>query len=366
MQTYNKYRFIFGAGGTGGHLFPALAVAEKIKTLKPEAEILFLGRKDKIEGKVIPGTEFVFKPVIIAGIQRGKIFGNLLFPLKLLAGAMQSLAIAMKFKPRVALGAGAYVAAPVLWAADLMGAKIVLLEQNSYPGITNRFFDKKAKVIFAAFEEAKKYFRFPEKVRVVGNPVRINMRLENKTDARKKLGLDAEKKVLLVLGGSLGAKSINEAVAEMLPVLKKENISILWQTGGSYYDKYKDYNGDDVKVVDFIEDVASYYSAADLIIARAGATTIAEIAYLGLPAILIPSPNVAANHQFKNAEELAKTGAAEIVADNEIREKLLPKIKELIYDKDKLNGLALNVKKFAKKDAAEIIALEAIKLAEKN
>ncbi len=365
MQNFNKYRFVFGAGGTGGHLYPALAVAEKIKEKKPEAEILFLGNKNKIEGKVLPKTDFAFKPIIVAGFMRGEIWRNILFPFKLLLGLLQSLSACFKFKPRVAVGTGAYVAGPVMWAADFMGAKVILLEQNSYPGVTNRLLDRKATEIFAAFEESKKYFRVPEKVKVVGNPVRVNVKTISKDEAREKLGLQKDAKAILVLGGSLGALSINEAVAEIVEKTKGEKYVWLWQTGAAYFEKYKKYADENIRVFDFIEDIGVFYSAADLVIARAGATTIAELAALGLPAVLIPSPNVAANHQYKNAEELFKAGAVKLIEDSKAKEKLFETIEAVINDENELEKLKNNIKKFAKPDAAEIIAKRAIELAEK-
>ncbi len=359
------YRFVFGAGGTGGHLFPALAVAQKIREIQPEAKIVFLGNRNKIEGRAVAANGFDFKPIIVSGFHRGEVLRNILFPFKLLIGMLQSLAINMKFKPRVAIGSGAYVAGPVIWAASVMGAKILLLEQNSYPGITNRLLERKATDIFTAFEETKKYFRFPEKVKKVGNPIRINIATIPKSEAKEKLGLSANSKVLLVIGGSLGARSLNEAVANNIEELKKFGLTVLWQTGKAYYENYKKFDSENVRVIDFIDDVAVYYSAADLVIARAGATTIAELAHVGVAAVLVPSPNVAENHQFKNAEELRKNGAVELIEDGELAEKFLPKVRELIENESHLNELKENIKKFASKDAAEIIARRAIELAEK-
>ncbi len=364
MQEFNKYKFLFGAGGTGGHLFPALAVAEKIKELKPQAEILFLGNKNKIEGKTIPKYGFQFKHINVEGFHRGEITRNLLFPFKLLGSVVKSVLISMKFKPRVAVGSGAYVSGPVLWAADFMGAKLILMEQNSYPGITNRLLDRKATVIFTAFEESKKYFRIEEKVEVVGNPVRPSFKAIEKEEAKAKLGIPREKKTLLVLGGSLGAKSINEAIKNNIQKFVENEIYLLWQTGKRYYDEYENYNSENVKVFDFIDDMGLLYSAADLVIARAGATTIAEVAFLGKATIFVPSPNVAENHQYKNAEELVKNNAVELIKDDRINEEIFDKVISLLENRERIEILENNIKQFSNPDATEIIAKRAIKLAE--
>jgi len=360
------YRFLFAAGGTGGHLFPALAVAESIRELKPESEILFVGTSRKLEADVVPKYGFDFKTIWISGLERKFSWGNLLFPLKLFVAALQSFGIAFKFLPAVAIGAGAYVAGPVLWASDIMGAKILLLEQNSYPGITNRLLEKKASEVYLNFEESKKYFRFKEKLFVVGNPVRPSVKLSDKKDARKHFGLDAEKKTLFILGGSLGAGGINKAVERNLDKLTSKNLQIIWQVGKRYYQEYKKYNRPEVKVFDFIEEIGTAYSAADLVIARAGATTIAELAFLGLPAVFIPSPNVAANHQYKNAEVLARAEACAVLNEKEANEKLEKVILEIVFDENKLQRFSENISKYSNPDAAKKIAERAIALVRSN
>ncbi len=360
----NKYRFLIGAGGTGGHLYPALAVADKIKELLPESEFLFIGSKDKIEAKVVPAKGYNFKSIIISGFSRKMNLQNLLFPFKMITGFTQALLLAIKFKPHVVIGAGSYVSGPVVWAGAFMGAKAILLEQNSYPGITNRLLEKKAEEIFISFDESRKYFRFPEKLTLSGNPIRPDFKLIDKNKAKEKLQISKEKKTVFIVGGSLGAKSINEAVEKNLEKLKSLDINILWQSGKYYYERFMKYNSESVRVVDFIDEIALYYSAADLILARAGATTIAELSYLGLPAILIPSPNVAAEHQYKNASALKDIGAAELVKDENIADELFEKVKSLLYDKNKLELLSKNIKNFGKHDAAEVIAKKAIKYAQ--
>lgn len=359
------YRFVFAGGGTGGHLYPALAVAEKIRELKPESEILFIGAKNKIEEKIVPQNGFKFKPIWISGFSRKMNFNNILFPLKVIVAYIQSLFINIMFKPRVAIGSGAYVSGPVISTASTLGAKIVLLEQNSYPGITNRLLEKKAHEIHLAFEDSKKYFREKDKIKVTGNPVRPNLKIIDKREALSFFGLNENKKTLFVTGGSGGAKSINRAVAAVVNKLVAENIQLLWQTGKNYFEQYEKYESDSVKVMQFIDDISKAYSAADLVLARAGATTIAEVSLLGVPVIFVPSPNVAANHQFKNAESLQTDNAAELIKDSSLEERLFDKIKSLINNQEKLNELKNNIKKFSKPDAARVIAEDAIKLAEK-
>lgn len=348
------YRFLFSGGGTGGHLYPAVAVAEELLKQLPEAELLFVGTSDRIESRVIPAMGYNYKSIPVAGFARNKGIKNILFPFKLLAGMIKSLFIAAKFKPLVAVGAGAYVTGPILWASSVMGAKIVLLEQNSYPGVTNKILEKRASVIHAAFEDARKYFRFQDKIKITGNPVRSSLKLISKDEAVEKLGLDKSKKTVLIVGGSLGAGSINETIAENIDKLDGD-IQVIWQTGSYYFEKYKSLNSNSVKVMAFIDDMAAVYSAADVLIARAGATTIAEVSLLGLPVIFVPSPNVAENHQFKNAESLVKENAALLVEDKNIKSELIPALTGLINDDNKLDELRENIKKFARPDAARDI-----------
>ncbi len=357
------YRFLFAGGGTGGHLYPAIAVAQKIKELQPDAEILFIGTKTKIEAKVVPALGFNFKPIWISGFSRKFKIDNLLFPLKLLVSVLQSLIINFKFKPQVAIGTGAYVSGPAIFGATVMGAKGVLLEQNSFPGITNRLLEKRVKKIFLSFEESKRFFKDQNKLEVVGNPVRTDIILSDKIEAKQNFGLNAEKKVIVIVGGSLGARTINEAIKKNIDKLLNMNLQILWQTGERYYENYLPCQSQDVRVVRYFEDISKAYSAADLLITRAGATTIAELAQLGLPVIFVPSPNVAANHQYKNAEVLRKANAAELIKDLDLTALLPKKINELITDDTKLKALGANIKNFARPDAANKIASELIKMA---
>jgi UDP-N-acetylglucosamine--N-acetylmuramyl-(pentapeptide) pyrophosphoryl-undecaprenol N-acetylglucosamine transferase len=359
-----QYKVLFAGGGTGGHLFPAIAVAEQIKELKPDTEILFVGTKSKIEGKKVPKLGYKFKSIWIKGFSRKFNFENLLFPLKLFVSVIQSLIINMKFQPKVAIGSGGYVSGPAIFGSSVIGAKIILLEQNSYPGITTRLLERYADEVHISFEDSKKYLRRKEKSILTGNPVRKNLGTENKITALEKFGLTTESKTLLVLGGSLGAASINKTVANNIVKLEQAGIQIIWQTGANYFDEHKMYSSKSVKVYEFIDDMNAAYSACDLLLARAGATTIAEILVLGVPSILVPSPNVAENHQYYNAKSLSDKNAAVLLKDDELNSGLSDNIISIIDSEDKINELKNNALKLAKPDAAKNIAINALKYME--
>ncbi len=361
-----KYKYIFAAGGTGGHLYPAIAVAEKLKELKPESEILFIGTKNKIEAKVVPQLGFKFKTIWISGFSRKLTLKNFLFPVKLIVSIVQSLIIIISFKPNVAIGAGAYVSGPIVWLSSMFGSKAVLLEQNSYPGVTNRMLESKADKIFVSFEESKKYFKNQDKLVLSGNPIRTSLRIIDKKDALKEFSLNQQKKTLLVLGGSLGARSINDAIKENLIELTKNNIQIIWQTGNLYYDEYKKFETEDIKIMAFVNNMSAAYSASDLVLARAGATTIAEVAYLGLPVIFVPSKNVAANHQYKNAMSLVNNNAGLLIEDSKLIHNITKVVVNTINDETTLTKLRANIKKYSKPEAAEKIAESIINMSKIN
>jgi len=363
-SAQRKYRFLFAGGGTGGHLFPAVAVAEQIREMKPEADILFIGTKDRIEGRVVPKLGFKFKSIWIKGFSRKINFENLLFPLKLFISLIQSLFINISFKPKVAIGSGGYVAGPAIWAASVMGAKIILIEQNSYPGVTTRLLERYASEVHLSFQESKKYLRREKIQHITGNPVRKNLGRMEKTEALRKFGLLGEKKTLLVLGGSRGAKTINEAMSESIKILEQNNVQVIWQTGNNYFEQFTKMNSDKVKIYDFIEDMNSAYSACDLLLARAGATTIAELLNLGIPAILVPSPNVAENHQYYNAKSLSDNEAAILIEDKELKKDMVKNVLEVLNSESKLSELKKKALRIAKPDAAKVIAQNAIKFAE--
>ncbi len=359
-----QYRFLFAGGGTGGHLFPAVAVAEKIKSILPEADILFVGTKSKIEGRVVPKLGFKFKSIWIKGFSRKFNLENLLFPLKLIVSIVQSIFINIKFKPQVAIGSGGYVSGPAIYGSSITGAKIILLEQNSYPGITTRLLEKKSKEIHISFEDSKKYFKEKDKLLLTGNPVRESLTKINKEEALKEFGFNSSKKTLFILGGSLGAYTLNEAAAASLKKIEENGLQVIWQTGKNYIEKYKNLKSKNVWINAFIDNMNYAYAACDLLVARAGASTIAEVLMLGVPAILVPSPNVAANHQYHNAKSLTETEAAILIEDKNIKEKLFDSVIGLINNEEKLKEISANAKALAKPDAARIIAERAIKMAQ--
>ncbi|MCL5027609.1 MAG: undecaprenyldiphospho-muramoylpentapeptide beta-N-acetylglucosaminyltransferase [Bacteroidetes bacterium] len=363
-EKRTPYRFLFAGGGTGGHLFPAVAVAERIKNKIPEAEILFVGTKSKIEGRVVPQLGYKFKSIWIKGFSRKINIENFLFPLKVLVSIIQSIYINMKFKPKVAIGSGGYVSGPAIFGSSIFGAKIILIEQNSYPGVTTRLLEKYADEIYISFEESKKYFRHLKKLFLSGNPVRSNLNLINKNEALKKFNLLPENKTLLVLGGSLGAKSINEVVSSVVNELELKKVQIIWQTGSNYFDRYKNIQSNFIKVLPFIDEMNVAYSACDILLARAGATTIAEVLNLGIPSILVPSPNVAENHQYFNAKSLSDNNAAILIEDKNLQVELKEKLFSTIFSNEKLDKLKDNALLLAKPDAADIIAQNAIRYAE--
>ena len=358
-----EYRFLFAGGGTGGHLFPAIAVAEKIKAKIPEADILFVGTKSRIEGKVVPKLGYRFKSIWIKGFSRTFNIDNILFPVKLGVSLIQSLIINMSFRPKVAIGSGGYVSGPAIWGSSVMGAKIILLEQNSYPGFTTRLLERYADEIHTSYSDSAQYLKSKEKIKVTGNPVRESLIGIDRVAALRHFGLRSGIKTLLILGGSLGAASINEAVALSLPLFKEKKLQVIWQTGNNYYNKYKDQAGDGIIISPFFEDMNLAYSAADMVVARAGATTIAELLVQGIPSVLIPSPNVAENHQYYNAKSLADENAVILIEDKNVKNNLSDIIISTIFDNSKLEELKSNSGKLGKPDAASLIADSAIKFA---
>lgn len=358
-----SYKFLFAAGGTGGHLYPAIAVAEEVKRMSPNSKILFVGTKKKLESRVVPELGFDFRTIWISGFSRKFKLENILFPIKLIVALFQSFMINVVYKPTVAIGAGAYVAGPIIWMSSLFRSKVVLMEQNSYPGITNRMLANKADSIHLSFVDSKKYFTDNEKLKLSGNPVRNSLELIDKQEAVEKLNLDSSKKILLVLGGSLGAKSINNAISKVLPNLVENNIQVLWQTGELYFDTYKKLETKNIKIMPFIADMKLVYSACDLVVARAGATTIAEVAYLGLPVVFVPSTNVAANHQYKNAKSIVDSDSGILIEDSKLSEKLCDTIINSINNNELLHKLRQNIKQFAKPNAARDIANDVLFLA---
>lgn len=368
MDMQKPYRFILSGGGTGGHIFPALAIADEIKKQLPNAEILFVGAEGKMEMQKVPEAGYKIFGLPIAGIQRSLTLKNLSFPFKLLNSLKQAKKIVKNFKPDAVIGVGGYASGPTLRAASNLGIPCLLQEQNSYAGLTNKWLKKKVKQICVAYEGMDKYFP-ASKLNLTGNPIRKNLLdLPDRTKAIKSFNLDERKKTILVLGGSLGARTINESIAQNLDLLAKEDYQVLWQTGKLYHNEMltrsKNTNKEQLKVLEFIKNMDEAYAAADIIITRAGALSVSELQVVGKPVIFVPSPNVAEDHQTKNAQALTKENAALMVADAQAVKDLLPKAFELLEDTEKQKQLSENIKKMAKPTATENIVSIIFKMIE--
>jgi UDP-N-acetylglucosamine--N-acetylmuramyl-(pentapeptide) pyrophosphoryl-undecaprenol N-acetylglucosamine transferase len=358
-------RVIISGGGTGGHIFPAVAIAKAIKAQYPHAEILFVGAEGKMEMEKVPAAGFDIIGLPIVGIQRRLTWKNLLVPFKLWASMRKARKVVREFKPQVAIGVGGYASGPLLKAAAAAGVKTLIQEQNSYPGITNKLLGKGASTICVAYEGLEKFFP-KDKIILTGNPVRAEVtKLEGKHErAMEHFGLDKNKKTLLVIGGSLGARTINEAIKICAHKLEKENIQVIWQTGKAYYDSAMSYAAQhsSVKVHAFIPEMDLAYAAADVIVSRAGAMSISELCLVQKPAIFVPSPNVSEDHQTKNAMALVQRNAALLVKDAEAREQLGATIINLFRDEFKMTQLAVNISAMGYPNATENIVAEVVKL----
>ncbi|MBP9197660.1 MAG: undecaprenyldiphospho-muramoylpentapeptide beta-N-acetylglucosaminyltransferase [Saprospiraceae bacterium] len=364
-------RVIISGGGTGGHVFPAIAIADAIKAAAPDTEILFVGANGKIEMEKVPKAGYKIEGLNITGFQRKLTLRNLSFPFKLAASMLKAVMIVRKFRPDVAVGVGGYASGPVLKIANTFGIPTVLQEQNSFAGVTNRILASKANAVCVAYDGLERFFP-KDKIIFTGNPVRKDIldKKINAEQAKQSLGLNQNKKTVLIFGGSLGARTINEAVlANADALLGIKDVNIIWQVGKIYFDEYKNcrLSGQkDIKIIPFIEDMDMAYSAADIVVCRAGALTISELAILGKAAILIPSPNVAEDHQTVNAMSLVNKGAAVLIRDVEAKEKLVTEIESLLRDEVRKSGLESNIKYFARPEAAKQIAAEILKICAKK
>ena len=355
-------RYLISGGGTGGHIFPAVSIANALKELDPEAEILFVGALGRMEMERVPQAGYEIVGLPVRGFDRKKPWKNVSVLIDLSKSIRQVKKIIRDFKPNVGVGVGGYASGAAMWAAAKMGIPILLQEQNGFAGVTNKILKDKAAKICVAYEGMEKFFP-ADKIILTGNPVRQNL-----LDGRK--SEDDGRKTLLIIGGSLGARTINEAVIAGLKELTNEGLKVVWQTGKVYYEKCKaawEAAGSpaNIECLDFLSDMPDRYATADLVISRAGASSISEICLLGKPAILVPSPNVAEDHQTHNAMALVNKDAAVLVRDAEAAEKLIATALELLNDPKRLKTLQTNVLKLAQKDSAKRIAEEVIALAKK-
>lgn len=364
-------RIIVSGGGTGGHIFPAVSIANAIKEMRPDTEILFVGAEGRMEMQRVPAAGYPIKGLPVAGFDRKNLFKNIPVLIKLFKSQRMAKQIIKDFRPHAAVGVGGYASGPTLKVAGNMGIPTLLQEQNSYAGVTNKLLAKKAHKICVAYEGMERFFD-KNKIILTGNPVRqglLNHSI-NREEAIRSFHLDPTKKTVLILGGSLGARTINQCVIENLDKIKTSGVQFIWQTGKIYINDAiaAIANAGDVTmlhVTDFISNMAAAYSAADLVISRAGAGSISEFCLLEKPVILVPSPNVAEDHQTKNALALVNKNAALYVKDANAKEELIDKAIQTVNQPDLLNNLSINIGKLAFTDSANIIAKEVIKLAEK-
>ena len=364
-------RIIISGGGTGGHIFPAVSIANAIKELRPDTEILFVGAEGRMEMHRVPAAGYPIKGLPVAGFDRKNLFKNIPVLIKLFKSQRLARKIVKDFQPHAAVGVGGYASGPTLKVAGSMGIPTLLQEQNSYAGVTNKLLAKQAKKICVAYEGMERFFD-KDKILLTGNPVRQGLLNHSTTreEAISTFGLDPNKRTILILGGSLGARTINQCLMENLDKVKSSGVQFIWQTGKIYIEEAKAAVAKAgelpmLHVTDFISDMATAYCAADLVISRAGAGSISEFCLLQKPVILVPSPNVAEDHQTKNALALVNKNAALYVKDIEAKDLLLDKAIEAVKQPDLLKNLSKNIAELAFADSANIIAKEVIKLAEK-
>ena len=358
-------KFIISGGGTGGHIFPAIAIADALKRKLPQAEILFVGAKGRMEMEKVPAAGYKITGLWISGLQRRITTQNLLFPVKVISAYLKALNIIRIFKPDAVIGVGGYASGPTLQAAISMRIPTIIQEQNSYPGITNKMLAPGVKKICVAYAGMEKFF--PEKrIVITGNPVRSDISsLDNKrSEALSFFGLKTTMPTLLVIGGSLGARTINESILQSLDLFSENGLQVIWQTGNAFAEKAKEevklYSGKGICTFAFITRMDMAYSAADIVISRAGAIAISELCLVAKPVILVPSPNVAEDHQTKNAMALVSRNAALLIRDSEAREKLGKRIVMLANDESLKQQLSANIIQLAFPEAADHIAEEII------
>ncbi|MBR3940564.1 MAG: undecaprenyldiphospho-muramoylpentapeptide beta-N-acetylglucosaminyltransferase [Bacteroidaceae bacterium] len=366
-----EYRIIVSGGGTGGHIFPALSIADAIKRKHPTAKILFVGADNRMEMQRVPDAGYEIIGLPIAGFDRKNLLKNIKVLWLILKSQRMAKKIIKDFAPQVAVGVGGYASGPTLKMAASMNIPTLIQEQNSYAGVTNKILAKKAKVICVAYDGMERFFPH-EKIKLTGNPVRkalIDMR-SNRSEALRRMGLQEDKKCVLIVGGSLGARSINESILAQIGLIRaNKDIQFVWQTGKLYFEEMKqrvaiEGKPDNLTITDFVSNMADALSAANLVVSRAGAGSISEFALLGKAVILVPSPNVSEDHQTKNAMALVDKDAAIYVADAKAKEELVAKAIETVNDDSKIASLEENIEKMGRPNAAEEIAEEVMMLAD--
>ena len=357
-------KVIISGGGTGGHIFPAVSIANALKEADSSIEILFVGAEGKMEMEKVPAAGYKIVGLPVAGFQRRLTLKNVTFFFKLAASMLKAGKVVKQFNPDMVVGVGGYASGPVLRVATRRNIPTIIQEQNSFPGVTNRILSQKVNKICVAYPEMERFF--PEsKIILTGNPIRQNLlNVVSREEAAGYFGLDPNKKVVFVTGGSLGARSINEGMLVGYQKLNEEGVQLIWQTGKYYYEQIKSTveENSNIKIMAFVDRMEAAFSLADVVVSRAGASSISEIALLGKATVFVPSPNVAEDHQTKNAMALVKEDAAEMVADKNVSKDLVSKVLELLRNDGHLMQLQTNVKKFAKPDAAKHIVEEMFKI----
>lgn len=370
MELKEPLRVIVSGGGTGGHIFPAVSIANAIKAEYPDAEILFVGAEGRMEMQRVPAAGYKIIGLPIAGFDRKNLLKNVVVLYKIAKSQWKARKIIKEFRPHVVVGVGGYASGPTLKTAGQMGIPTLIQEQNSYAGVTNKLLAKSAKKICVAYDGMERFFP-AEKIIKTGNPVRQNLldAKVTKAEATESFGLDPKKRTVLVIGGSLGARTVNESILQHIEDIREaKDVQFIWQTGKYYSEEIhmalaKEDPVENMKVTDFISNMDNAYAAADLVISRAGASSISELCLLKKPCILVPSPNVAEDHQTKNALALSTKGAAIFVKDSDARNELIPLALKTVVDDAQLASLSENVGKLAYHDSAKKIADEVVKLA---
>ncbi len=358
------HKFIISGGGTGGHIYPAIAIANELKSRFPDAEFLFVGAKDKMEMQKVPQAGYRIEGLWIAGLQRKLTLQNAMFPIKVASSLWKSRSIIREFRPDVVIGTGGFASGPLLQAANTLSVPTIIQEQNSYPGITNKLLSKKANAICVAYENLERFFP-KDKIVLTGNPVRQDLlEIDSKRrEATKYFNLDPAKKTLLVLGGSLGARRINRLIESEIYNIVSKDIQIIWQCGKLYYHDYNHFtDGKTVQVVSFIDRMDLVYAAADFVISRAGASSVSELCLVGKPVIFIPSPNVSEDHQTKNAKAIVDRKGAILIKENELDATFEPIFSNLVFNEHLQRELGENIKKLAKPNATKDIVEQIVKL----
>jgi UDP-N-acetylglucosamine--N-acetylmuramyl-(pentapeptide) pyrophosphoryl-undecaprenol N-acetylglucosamine transferase len=358
-------RILIAAGGTGGHLFPALSIAEQVRRLEPGVEFLFVGAKGKMEERVVPEHGYPFRSIWISGFARALKARNILVPLKVVVATIQSFSIIRDFRPHVVVGTGGFVTGPVLYAANLLRISTLVQEQNSFPGFTTQRLARKASEVHVGFEETTRFLRSARNVKVSGNPTRDALGTITKEEGARYFHLDPQRKTVLVFGGSLGAASINKAVQEFVNDLCAGGYQLLWQTGERDYDKIRSTQvpSAGIRIEKFIEKMEYAYAAVDLVVCRAGAITLAELTRVGKAAVLVPYPYAVAGHQLLNARAVVDTCAAVLIFDHELELKLRDTVLGLLQDDHRRDEMANRSRSLGRPEAARTIAEAVLRLA---